>query len=136
MNESWVSLMETLFIEQYLSWFAALFEKLSPILNNFEMVLAAFVEAFEEYDKRHARDAATTKIRFLWQRTHLALIYASNFILLACNINLDKFALMSQFHCEFQNDVNDLILSMFNPKTLNEVINQSREVSQLTFSTM
>jgi len=42
---------------QAISWFVFLFEKQSPILNNFEAFLEAFAEAFGEHDK--ARWATT-----------------------------------------------------------------------------
>ncbi len=50
-EESHVALVGTLLTGQALSWFAPLFEKRSPILNNFETFLEAFVEAFGEHDK-------------------------------------------------------------------------------------
>jgi hypothetical protein len=39
---------------QILSWFAHLFERIAPILNNFETFLIAFAEAFEDHDKAHS----------------------------------------------------------------------------------
>jgi len=46
-------LIKILLIGQALSWFAFLFEKRLLILNNFQLFLAAFAEAFGKYDKIH-----------------------------------------------------------------------------------
>jgi hypothetical protein len=73
-----------LFTEQIHSWFAPLFEKKAPVLKNFEAFLAAFAEAFKDHDKACS---ATTKIHVLRQGLRSASVYASDFILLACNIN-------------------------------------------------
>jgi hypothetical protein len=72
-----------LLTRQALSWFASLFERRAPVFNNFEAFLATFAEAFEDHDKARS----TTKIRVLWQRSHHASIYESDFKLLAYNIN-------------------------------------------------
>jgi hypothetical protein len=68
---------------QVLSWFAPLFERRAPGLNNFEAFLVAFAEAFEDYDKTRS---AITKIRVLRQGSCLAPIYALDFRLLVCDI--------------------------------------------------
>ena len=65
--------------KQALSWFAPLFERKTPILNNFEVFLAAFAEAFKDHDKACL---ATIKIRVLWQGLDPKSVYASNFKLL------------------------------------------------------
>jgi hypothetical protein len=88
------------------------------VLNNFEAFLAAFVQAFEDHDKAHL---TTTKICVLWQRSCLASVYASNFRLLVSDINWNEEALMNQFHWGLRDDVKDLLLSMPDPQTLNEV---------------
>jgi hypothetical protein len=80
---------------QALSWFAPLFERRAHVLNNFEAFLATFVEAFEDHDKARL---ATTKILVLQQGARPASVYASDFRLLAYNINWVEEALMSQFH--------------------------------------
>ena len=116
-----VGLVGTLLTKQALSWFVPLFEKRAPILNNFEAFLATFAKAFKDHDKACS---TTTKIRFLQQRLHPTSIYALDFKLLACDINWDKEALMSQFHWRLQDNVKDLLLSMPDLQTLNEVISQ------------
>lgn len=121
-EESRVGLVGTLLTGQALSWFAPLFEKRSPILNNFETFLEAFAEAFGEHDKARW---ATTKIRALRQGTRSASVYASDFRQLVCDINWGEEALMSQFHWGLRDDVKDLLLFLPDPRTLNEAISQA-----------
>lgn len=121
-EESRVGLVGTLLTGQALSWFAPLFEKGSPILSNFDTFLEAFAEAFSEHDKARW---ATTKIRSLRQGTRSASTYASDFRQLACDINWDEAALMSQFYWGLKDTVKDLLLSLPDPQTLNEAISQA-----------
>jgi hypothetical protein len=72
-----------------------LFERRTPVLNNFEAFLATFAKTFKDHDKARS---ATTKIHVLRQGSRPTSIYALDFRLLACDINWDKEALMSQFH--------------------------------------
>ena len=90
-----VGLVGTLLIRQALSWFAPLFEKNAAILSNFEAFLGVFSEAFGEHDKIRS---ATTKILNLRQGTRSTSNYASEFQQLACDINWDEPALISQFY--------------------------------------
>jgi hypothetical protein len=62
---------------------------------------------------------------FLGQGLRPASVYASDFILLACNINWDEETLMSQLHWGLRDNVKDLLLSMPHPQTLNEAISQA-----------
>ena len=117
-----MGLVGTLLTGQALSWFAPLFEKRSPILCNFETFLEAFAEAFGEHDKARW---ATTKIRSLRQGARSTSVYASDFRQLACDINWDEEALMSQFYWGLRDDVKDLLLSLPDPQTLNEAISQA-----------
>jgi hypothetical protein len=52
---------------------------------------------FVNHDQDKAR-STTTKIRILRQGSRPASVYASDFRLLACNINWNKEALMNHFH--------------------------------------
>lgn len=117
-----VGLVGTLLSGQALSWFAPLFEKQSPILNSFDVFLVAFEEAFGEHDKIRS---ATTKIRVLRQGMRSASVYASDFRQLACDINWDDQALISQFQWGLRDDVKDLLLTMPDPTNLNEAISQA-----------
>jgi hypothetical protein len=107
-----------------------LFEREAHVLNNFEVFLVAFVEAFEDHDKARL---TTTKIRVLRQGSRLASVCASDFRLLACNINWDKVALMSQFHWGLRDDMKDLLLSMPDPRTLNKAISQVMKYNNQLF---
>jgi hypothetical protein len=82
-------------MEQTLSWFAPLFERGAHVLNNFEAFLVAFAKAFEDHDKAHL---TITKICILQQGSCSTSVHASDFRLLACDINRDKEVLMSQFY--------------------------------------
>ena len=104
-----VGLMGTLLTGQALSWFAPLFEKNAAILSNFEAFLGAFSEAFGEHDKIRL---ATTKIHSLRQGTRSTSNYASEFWQLACDINWDELALISQFYSGLQDGVKDLLLTL------------------------
>jgi hypothetical protein len=44
---------------------------------------------------------------------------------LACDINWNEEALMSQFHSRLQDDMKNLLLSMPDPQTLNKAISQA-----------
>jgi len=65
-------------------------KKISPIFNNFELILATFMEAFGEHDKIHW---ATTKIYFC-DKDHSVHLYALKFKKLACVINWDGKAIL------------------------------------------
>jgi hypothetical protein len=121
-DESRVGLVRTLLIGQALSWFVPLFEKRSPILNNFEIFLEAFAEAFGEHDNTRR---ATTKIRSLRQGSRSASVYAFDFRQLACDINWGEEALISQFHWGLRDDVKGLLLNLPDPQTLDEAISQA-----------
>jgi hypothetical protein len=111
-----------LLTEQALSWYAPLLERRALVLNNFEAFLAAFAKAFKDHDKAHS---TTIKIFVLRLRTRPASVYALDFILLACDINWDEEALLSQFHWGLRDNVKDLLLSRPNRQTLNEAISQA-----------
>ena len=99
-----------------------MFEKNATIFSNFEAILGAFSEAFGEHDKIRL---ATTKICSLRQGTRLASNYVSEFWQLACDINWDEPALISQFYSGLQDGVKDLLLTLPDPLTLDEAINQA-----------
>ena len=123
-----VELVGTLLTGSTLSWFAPLFEKNAAILSNFETFLEAFSEAFGEHDKIRS---GTTKICSLRQGTRLASNYVSEFWQLACDINWDEPTLISQFYSGLQ--VKDLLLSLSDPSTLDETINQAIKCNNRLF---
>jgi len=125
-----IGFVETLFSRQAFLWFVPLSEKNSPILNNFEALLAAFAKAFSEHDKIHL---ATMKIRNLWQGWHLASIYVSKFRQLTCDINWGEQALISQLYYSLHDEVKDLLLSLLDPSTLNEIVSQAIKCDNCLF---
>ena len=125
-----MGLVGTLLIGQALSWFAPLFEKNAAILSNFDAFLGAISEAFGEHDKIRS---ATTKIRSLRQGTRSASNYASEFCQLACDINWDEPALISQFYSGLRDGVKDLLLILPDLSTLDEAINQAVKCNNRLF---
>ena len=117
-----LGLIGTLLTEQALSWFVPLFEKNAAILSNFEAFLGAFSEAFGEHDKIRS---ATTKIQSLCQSTRPTSNYTSEFRQLACDINWNEPALITQFYFGLQDGVKNLLLTLLDPSTLDEAINQA-----------
>ena len=125
-----VGLVGTLLTGQALSWFAPLFEKNVAILSNFEAFLGAFSEVLGEHGKTHS---ATTKICNLCQGTRSASNYTSEFWQLACDINWDEPALISQFYFGLQDGVKDLLLTLPDRLTLDEAINQAMKCDNRLF---
>ena len=98
-----------------------MFEKNVAILSNFEAFLGAFSDVFGKHDKIRS---VTTKIHSLRQGTQSASNYAFEFRQLACDINWDESTLISQFYSGLQDGVKDLLLTLPDPSTLDEAINQ------------
>ena len=122
MKEARVGLVGTLLTRQTLSWFAPLFEKRSPILSNFKILLEALVEAFGKYDKvRWTR----TKIWSLQQGERFASVYVLDFRQLASDINWGEETLVSQFYWILRDDVKELLWPLPDSQTHNEVISQT-----------
>ena len=107
-----------------------MFEKNAAILNNFEAFLGAFSEAFGEHDKICS---TTIEIYSLHQGTQSASNYASEFQQLACNINWDEPALISQFYFDLQDGVKNLLLTLPDPSKLDEAINQAKKCDSCLF---
>ena len=63
----------------------------------------------------------------------MASNYASKFWQLACDINWDELASISQFYSGLQNGVKDLLLTLPDPLTLNEAINQAMKCDNRLF---
>jgi hypothetical protein len=55
----------------------------------------------------------------------LAIVYASEFRQLACDINWGKAALIDQFRCGLCDDVQDLLLTLTNLSSFSEAITQA-----------
>jgi hypothetical protein len=83
--------------------------------------MAEFETVFGDSDK--ARTSAN-KLRHLQQGTRSAIIYASEFRQLACDVNWGEAALINQFCCELRDDVQDLLLTLADPSFFSEAITQ------------
>ena len=122
-NASRVGLIGTLLSGTTLAWFAPLLEKESSLLGNFEEPIMDFKAYF-----RDINSVGTTinKLLRLRQGDHLALAYAVDFRLLACDIPWDEQALMEQFRFGLHNDVKDLLLTFpEEPKSLTKAISRA-----------
>jgi len=104
------------------AWFAPILETSSPLLQDFNAFMAEFETVFGDSDK--ARTSAN-KLRRLQQGTRLAIVYASEFRQLACDVNWGETALIDQFRCELHDDVQDLLLTLIDPSSFSETIAQA-----------
>jgi hypothetical protein len=84
--------------------------------------MAKFETMFRDSDK--ARTAAN-KLRRLQRGTCSAIVYASEFRQLACDVNWGEAALIDQFRCGLHDDVQDLLLTLADPSSFSEAITQA-----------
>jgi hypothetical protein len=84
--------------------------------------MAEFEAVFGDSDK--VRTSAN-KLRRLQQGTRSAIVYASEFMQLACDVNWGEVALIDQFRCGLRDDVQDLLLTLANPSSFSEAITQA-----------
>jgi len=101
------------------AWFAPILETSSPLLQDFNAFMAEFEAVFGDSD--NARTSAN-KLRRLQQGTRSAIVYASEFRQLACDVNWGEAALIDQFRCGFRDDVQDLLLILVDPSSFSEAI--------------
>jgi len=94
----------------------------SPFLQDFNAFMAEFEAVFGDSDK--ARTSAN-KLRRLQQGTRSAIVYASEFRQLACDVNWGEAALIDQFRCGLHDDVQDLLLTLADPSSFSEAITQA-----------
>ncbi len=75
-------------------------------------------------DSDKARTSAN-KLHRLQQGTRSAIVYASEFKQLACDVNWGEVALIDQFRCGFRDDVQVLLLTLADPSSFSEAITQA-----------
>jgi len=117
-----VGFIGTLLAGTTATWFAPILETSSPLLQDFNAFMVEFEAMFGDSDK--ARTSAN-KLRHLQQRTRSAIVYALKFRQLAYDINWGEDALINQFRCGLRDDVQDLLLTLADPSSFNEVITQA-----------
>jgi hypothetical protein len=117
-----VGFVGTLLTGTAAAWFAPILETSSPLLQDFNAFMAEFEAVFGDSDK--ARTSAN-KLRRLQQGTRWAIVYASEFRQLACDINWGEAALIDQFRCGLCDDVQDLLLTLVDPSSFSEAITQA-----------
>jgi hypothetical protein len=84
--------------------------------------MAEFEAVFGDSDK--ARTSAN-KLRRLQQGKCSAIVYASKFRRLACDINWGEAALIDQFRYGFRDDVQNLLLTFADRSSFSETITQA-----------
>ncbi len=104
------------------AWFAPILETSSLLLQDFNAFMAKFKAVFGDSDK--ARTSAN-KLRRLQQGTCSAIVYASEFRQLACDVNWGEAALINQFRYGLRDDVQDLLLTLADPSSFSEAITQA-----------
>ena len=117
-----VGFVGTLLTGTAAAWFAPILETSSPLLQDFNAFMAEFEAVFGDSDK--ARTSAN-KLRRLQQGTCSAIVYASEFRQLACDVNWGEAALIDQFRCGLRDDVQDLLLTLADPSSFSEAITQA-----------
>jgi hypothetical protein len=117
-----VGFVGTLVTGTVAAWFAPILETSSPLLQDFNAFMAKFEAVFGDSDK--AKTSAN-KLRHLQQGTRLAIVYASEFMQLACDANWGEAALIDQFRCGLRDDVQDLLLTLADPSSFSEAITQA-----------
>jgi len=117
-----VGFVGTLFTGTAVAWFAPILETSSPLLQDFNTFMAEFEAVFGDSDKART---STNKLRRLQQGTRSAIVYASEFRQLACDVNWGKVALIDQFRCGLRDDVQDLLLTLADHFSFSEAITQA-----------
>jgi hypothetical protein len=84
--------------------------------------MAEFEAVFGDSDKVKT---STNKLCRLQQGTRSAIVYASEFRQLACDVNWGEAALIDQFQCGLNDDVQDLLLTLADPSSFSEAITQA-----------
>jgi hypothetical protein len=109
-----VGFVGTLLTGTVTTWFVPIVETSSPFLQDFNAFMAEFEVVFGDSDK--ARTLAN-KLCCLQQGIRSAIVYASEFRQLACDVNWGEAALIDQFRYGLSDDVEDLLLTLTNPSS-------------------
>jgi hypothetical protein len=125
-----VGFVGTLLTGTIAAWFAPILETSSPLLQDFNAFMAEFEAVFGDSDK--ARTLAN-KLRRLQQGTRSAIIYASEFRRLACDVNWGEATLIDQFRCGLHDDVQDLLLTLVDLSSFSEAITQAIQCDNRLF---
>lgn len=117
-----VGLIGTLLCDKALAWFSPYLERNDPILADYTAFKKLLFLTFDEPDRSVVGAA---KVRKLSQGNHSAFSYASEFRLLAANLDWNDAALVNQFCYGLNDTIKDLLLHHELPSTLEEMINLS-----------
>jgi hypothetical protein len=83
--------------------------------------MAEFETVFGDSDKANT---LANKLRCFQQGTRSAIVYASEFRQLTCDVNWGEAALIDQFRCGLRDDVQDFLLTLVDPSSLSKAITQ------------
>jgi hypothetical protein len=89
-----VGFVGTLLTGTVAAWFAPILETSSPLLQDFNAFMAEFEAVFGDSDKVNKVRTSANKLRRLQQGTRSAIVYASEFRQLACDVNWGEAALI------------------------------------------
>jgi hypothetical protein len=117
-----VGFVGTLLTRTAAAWFVPILETSSPLLQDFNAFMAKFEVVFGDSDKTRT---SANKLRRLQQGTRSAIVYASKFRQLACDVNWGEAALIDKFRCGLRDDVQDLLLTLADPSSFSEAITQA-----------
>ena len=114
-----VGFIGTLLTGTAAAWFSPHFEGDSACMDDWELFVQEFEEAFGDMDRV---SVAANKIRLLRQGTNTVSEYAAAFRRLICDLNWGDGAYVDQFRRGLRDDVKDLMLTVEIPKSLVEAI--------------
>ncbi|CAG8623952.1 17148_t:CDS:2, partial [Racocetra persica] len=121
-GETQVGLLGSLLIGPALFWFVPLLERNSPVLEDFETLIAEFEIIFGDADKART---ASNKIQKLSQDPRLAATYALEFRQITSDLDWGEAALINKFRASLRDDIKDLLLSIEDPTDLNDTITKA-----------
>ena len=117
-----VAFIGTLLSGSACSWFAPLMEKDSPILYDLEAFIRRLTATFGDSDRERV---AERKIQGLRQGSRSAAIYAADFQQLTCDLEWNDKAFMTQFRYGLKDDVKNLLITMPQADSLEELMSQA-----------
>ena len=125
-----VALLGTLLKGSALQWFSPLLEADDPRLNNADTIIQLLEDAFGDPDRQNT---ASRKIEMLSQGRRPASVYASEFRLIAGDLDWNDSAKMHQFQRGLNHDLKQLLLSKSKPTTSESAINDAIECDNRLF---
>ncbi len=115
----------------WIHWHLIIKHRFNMVYTSFGMLILSskwFWNIFEDFGASfgdsNKKRTTTSKLQTLCQGSCPISMYIYEFRQLACDISWDEVVFMSQFQFGLCGDVEDLLLTMFDPTTLNQAIAQ------------